>query len=111
MSSQVRESTTLNTATATLNTATATLNMATPVNLVEPTLQMTAQVILESTDGKQFLARALLDPGASISLVGRKVVQQLQLKKHPHKLCITGAQGVTIVHGRIEVWGQVYVKT
>ena len=34
-------------------------------------------------------------PSASISLVGRRVVQQLQLKKHPHKLCITGAQGVS----------------
>ncbi len=56
---------------------------------------MTTQVILESADGKQFLAKALLDPGASISLVGRRVVQQLQLKKHPHKLCITGAQGVS----------------
>ena len=64
----------------------ATVNAAAPVSHIEPTLQVTSQVILESPDGKQLLARALLDPGASISLVARRVVQQLQLKKHLHKL-------------------------
>ena len=56
---------------------------------------MTSQVILESPEGKKLLARALLDPGASISLVTKRVVQSLQLKKDSHKLTITGAQGVS----------------
>ena len=73
----VRESTALNT--------TSTANL----------LQMTSQVILESPEGKKLLARALLDPGASISLVTKRVVQSLQLKKDSHKLTITGAQGVS----------------
>ena len=56
---------------------------------------MTSQVILESPNGKQLLTRALLDPGASISPVAKRVVQQLQLQKHSHQLSITGAQGVS----------------
>ena len=59
---------------------------------------MTSQVILESPEGKKLLARALLDPGASISLVTKRVVQSLQLKKDSHKLTITGAQGVSTVN-------------
>ena len=49
----------------------ATVTAAALVSQIEPTLQMTCQVILESPDGKQVLARALLDPGASISLIAR----------------------------------------
>ena len=49
----------------------------------EPILLMTSQVIVEeSPTGKQLMARALLDTGASISLVTSRVVQQLQLKKY-----------------------------
>ena len=56
---------------------------------------MTSHIILESPEGKKLLVRALLDPGASISLVTKRVVQSLQLKKDSHKLTITGAQGVS----------------
>ena len=71
------------------------MNTTSTNNLVEPTLQMTSQVILEYPEGKKLLARALLDPGASISLVTKRVVQSLQLKKDSHKLTFTGAQGVS----------------
>ncbi len=67
----------------------------TSTNLIEPTLQMTSQVILESPGGRKLLARALLDPGASISLVTKRVVQSLQLKKDLHNVTITGAQGIS----------------
>ena len=36
---------------------------------VKPTLQMTSVVILESLEGQQLQARALLDPGASYTLI------------------------------------------
>ena len=71
---------------------TASANVTMPVNqtsssaLTVPTLQMTSQV-----DGRQLLARALLDSGASIYLVACRVVQQLKLKKQAHKLTLTGA--------------------
>ena len=58
-------------------------------------LQMTSQVILESLSGKKLTAQALLDTGASISLVTRRVVQCLQLHKNPQDLLISGAQGST----------------
>ena len=47
------------------------VNAAAPLSQIEPTLQMTSQVVLESPDGKQLLTRALLDTGASISVVCR----------------------------------------
>ena len=90
-----RESTVL-TSTTTLHVRESTaLNTTSINNFVELTLQMTSQVILESLEGKKLLARALLDPGASMSFVTERVVQSLQLKKDSHKLTITGAQGVS----------------
>ena len=71
----------------------ATLNAVIPATMLEPTLQMTSQVILESPTGKQLMVRALLDPGASMMFVTKRVVQHLQLKKQPQALSITGAQG------------------
>ena len=55
---------------------------------------MTSQVILEAPDGKNLLVRALLDTGASISLVTKRIAQQLQLKQETLKLSIVGAQGI-----------------
>ena len=65
-------------------------------NPVQPTLQMTSQVILEALNGKRLLVRALLDSGASISLVTGRVAQQLQLKINSLKLNIVGAQGINM---------------
>ena len=41
---------------------------------LQPTLQMTSRVILQAPSGKQTIARALLDPGASISLITNRIV-------------------------------------
>jgi len=54
---------------------------------------MTSQVILEAPNGNNLRVRALLDTGASISLVTKRVAQQLQLKQDSLKLSIVGAQG------------------
>ena len=81
--------------------ATETTSHAESVNSIEPTpkleasLQMTNQVIVESPEGKQLQARALLDPGASVLLVTQHIVQQLQLPKYTQNLDITGAQGTS----------------
>ena len=71
----------------------AIVNTVEPRSALEPTLQMTSQVLLHSASGKQVMVRALLDPGASISLITNRVVQHLQLKKTPQHIVITGAQG------------------
>ena len=70
----------------------STLVVPQPVS--QPTLQMISQVILEAPSGKQIVARALLDPGASISLITSRAVQQLQLREMPQSLVISGAQGI-----------------
>ena len=70
----------------------ATVNAISPITKFEPSLQMTSQVVIESPEGKQLLAPSLLDPG--ISLITRRVVEQLQLHKRPHQLSIRGDQGV-----------------
>ncbi len=67
----------------------------TSTNPIEPTLPMTSQVILELPGGRTLLVRALLDPVACISLVTKRVVQSLQLKKDWHNVTITGAQGIS----------------
>ena len=56
--------------------ASDTVSINASFSLLEPMLQMTSQVILEGPDGKQLLVRALLDSGASISLVTRRVAKQ-----------------------------------
>ena len=60
----------------------AAVSTATYMTALEPTLQMT--ILLESPTGKQLIARALLDPDASISLNTKCVVQHLQLQKQPN---------------------------
>lgn len=57
-----------------------------------PTLQMTSQVYVESHDGRRLKARALLDSGASISLITQRLAQQLRLKKHHQPITISGVQ-------------------
>ncbi len=64
------------------------------VSTAEATLQMTSQMVIQAPNGKQLLVRALLDTGASISLITRKVTKLLQLKGDSHKFNIVGAQGV-----------------
>ena len=54
---------------------------------------MTSRVILQAPSGKQTIARALLDPGASISLITNRTVQKLQLEKNSQNLLISGIQG------------------
>ena len=75
--------------------ASDTVSINASFSLLEPTLQMTSQAILEGPDGKQLLVRALLDSGASISLVTRKVAKQLHLKLFSHNLSVVGAQGIS----------------
>ena len=71
----------------------AAVNTVGPQFALQPTLQMTSQVLLQAPSSKQIKVRALLDSGASISLVTNKVVQQLQLRKTPQNILISGAQG------------------
>ena len=48
---------------------------------------------MEAPSGKKFIARALLDSGASVSLVSNQAVQCLQLLKTYQPMSLSGAQG------------------
>ena len=54
---------------------------------------MTSQVVIEAPTGKRIVARALLDSGASVSLVSSRIVQSLQLPKTYKPIALSGAQG------------------
>ena len=58
-----------------------------------PTLLTTVQVLLEWPTGQRVQTRALLDTGAAISLVSRRITQQLNLKRHPYSISFSGVQG------------------
>ena len=72
----------------------------TPVNYssgapsqVPDALMMTAQVTLSGPGGQQLPARALIDPGAGISLVSSRVAQLLHLPLTKTTLQFSGVQG------------------
>ena len=56
-------------------------------------LMTTAQVILIGPKGEELKARALIDSGAGLSLVSRRVAQILNLPLEPAKLQLTAVQG------------------
>ena len=72
----------------------------TPVNAasvassqVPDALMMTAQVLLTGPGGQQTQARALIDPGAGISLVSSRVAQLLHLPLTKTSMQFSGVQG------------------
>ena len=69
------------------------VNAVVPTVNAESTFQMTSLVILEAARGQQIRERALVDSGASISMITSRVVQQLHLSKLPNTFSNTGAQG------------------
>ena len=60
---------------------------------VPDALMMTAQVLLVGPGGHQVQARALIDPGAGISLVSRRVTQLLQVPLSQSNMQFSGVQG------------------
>ena len=74
----------------------ASVNTITPAkpSVSFTSLMMTSQVIMEAPFGKMFVARALLDSGASMSVVSDRAVQCLQLPKTPQAISLSGAQRV-----------------
>ena len=57
-------------------------------------LTMTANVLLTGTRGRTYIARTLIDPGATNTLVSTKAVQILQLPTTSWNMSITGIQAV-----------------
>ena len=55
----------------------------------------TAQVLIIAPNGKELQARALIDEGAGLSLVIKRVAQLLELPLTPEKLTLSVAQGET----------------
>ena len=73
-------------------------SVATPINSVVSSqvpdaLMMTAQVLLTGPRGVKTQARALIDPGAGISLVSSKIAQALNLPLTKTNLQFSGVQG------------------
>ena len=74
--------------------------VTTPVNSstvksrqVPDALMTTAQVLLIGPRGKEIKARALIDSGAGLSLVSRRVAQLLDLPLEPSKMQFSAVQG------------------
>ena len=72
------------------------VNSTTTARPDEPTLLMTAQVIVEEPKGKRMQARAFLDSGAAVSMVSRRLTQQLNLKRYPCDIKFVGAMESTV---------------
>ena len=70
------------------------LNYSTPRSSQVPdALMTTAQVLLIGPRGQELKARALIDSGAGLSLVSKRVAQILELPLEPAKLHLSVAQG------------------
>ena len=63
----------------------AVVNVIAPQKLIEPKacLLMTSQVVVQAPSGRTLVARALLDMGATTSLISNCIVQGLKLPKSP----------------------------
>ena len=57
---------------------------------------MTAQVIVEAPNSKIMQARAFLDSGAAVSMVSRRLIQQLNFKRYPCDIKFVGAMESTV---------------
>ena len=67
---------------------------STPSRQVPEALMTTARVLLIGPRGQEVQARALIDSGASLSLISSKMAQKLSLPLEPSRLTLTGVQGV-----------------
>ena len=56
-------------------------------------LLMTANVLITAPGGQTVKARALIDPGATLSLVSNKLTKKLKLPKSKARITFTGVQG------------------
>ena len=56
-------------------------------------IMMTSQVVLEGPKGQRMVVRALLDSGASMSLVSARAAQRLQLPRTQTHITFSGVQG------------------
>ena len=59
-------------------------------------LMMTSQVLVKGPDGRQMIARALLDSGASMSLLSNRLAQTLQLPRRATNVTFSGAQATPL---------------
>ena len=67
-----------------------------PTQSLPSSLMMTSQVLVKGPGGRQMVAQALLDSGASISLVSNRVAQTLQLPKTMTQVSFSGAQATPL---------------
>ena len=67
-----------------------------PTQSLPSSLMMTSQVLVKGPGGRQMVAQAFLDSGASISLVSNRVAQTLQLPKTMTQVSFSGAQATPL---------------
>ena len=78
-------------------TAAATNSVSNDVPQALPScLMMTSQVLVKGPDGRQMIARALLDSGASMSLLSNRVAQTFQLPRCATNVTFSGAQATPL---------------
>ena len=59
-------------------------------------LVMTSKVVVKGPDWRSMITRALLDSGASMSMLSNKVAQTLQLPRHATNITFSGAQATPL---------------
>ena len=81
-----------------VNVVAATTNSASSdiSHVLPQCLMMTSKVLVRGPDGKQMVARALLDSSASMSLVSSRVAKTLQLPRTRTKVSFSGAQNTPL---------------
>ena len=70
------------------------INSSTPMSHQVPdALMMTAQVLISGPGGQKTQARALIDPGAAMTLISSRITQHLHLPLTKANLAFSGVQG------------------
>ena len=81
-----------NTTTGTVNTVTQTSQGSLSQDQRKEKLLMTSQVLLTGSTGKKMVVRALLDPGAEVSILFSRVMKNLQLKRLDEWMTLKGIE-------------------
>ena len=81
----------------TTQTPTATVNTTTPTSAdtIPTSLLMTSQVLLTGPTGRTMVARALLDSGATFTLISTRAMKTLALPRSKTSITIKGVQNMT----------------
>ena len=77
----------------------------------EEKILMTSQILITGADGKMLEARAMLDTGASISVISKRMISLLKLKPNKEMITVSGIESSSSTPARPTAVVQVTSKT